>query len=334
MHKRIQMLSFFVAAACVSATANAQSVIATIPIENFAGGGAVDPEAKLAYIPTYAGDNGTVAQITVVNETNQKIERYISLDTDWGTTSAALNYKTGVLWVATQYGGLWAVNPKSGKTVGFVNIQATSVAVNSETNMVYASDFDSNLYAVDGATDTIVADINVQGIENVAVNPVTNTIYAAVEFNPGEVAVIDGKTNQIIAQPTAASGLTFGVAVDPFRNIFYSSDTNQLSSSGTGTVSVYNGKTNTLTTSVTLEGWPALVVEDPVTFTVYASNYPEGTVDIIDGATNTLTGSVAVGSQPQYMTDDPLHKLLYVGCQGPNDANGDPTFVLYVIKTK
>lgn len=333
MRRLFQTTSLFVAVMCLGAAANAQKVIATIPVGGFVGGGAVDPQAKVAYLPTYDG-SGTTAQISVVNEESQKIERYITLDTEWGTVSAALDYKTGLLYVGTQFGGLYAVNPKNGKTVGYVNVQASSVAVNSETNMVYVSDFESNLYAIDGATDNIVADIAVQGIENVAVNPITNTIYAAVSFNPGEVAVVDGATNQIVAQPTAASGLTFGVAVDPIRNIFYSSDTNQLSSSGTGTVSVYNGKTNTLATSVTLEGYPALVVEDPVTFTVYASNYPENTVDIIDGATNTLLGSVPVGSGPQYMTDDPVRKLLYVGCQGPDNAQGDPTFVLYVIKTR
>jgi DNA-binding beta-propeller fold protein YncE len=71
-----------------------------------------------------------------------------------------------------------------------------------------------------------------------------------------------------------------------------------------------------------------------VTYTVYASNYPLNTIDIIDGSKNTVAGSVAVGSGLQYMTDDPINKLLYVGCQGPNNANGYPTFVLYVIKTQ
>jgi DNA-binding beta-propeller fold protein YncE len=336
MRRRIQTVSLFLATACLSAAAHAQTVIATIPITAYAGGGAVDPKAKLAYIPTGTNDANTnpSSQVTIVDEKTQTIAGYITFDSEWQAVSAALNYRTGLLYVGLEGGGLYVVNPKTRETVGYVNVPAACVAVNSETNMVYVSDFDQNLYAIDGATNTIVADVTVQGIENIAVNPRTNTIYAAVDFNPGKVAVVDGRTNQIIAEPTAASGLTFGVAVDPFRNIFYSSDTNQLSSSGTGTVSVYNGKTNTLTTSVTEDGYPALVVEDPVTFTVYASNYPEGTVDIIDGATNTQTGSVTVGADAQYMTDDPVNKLLYVGCQGPNTSEGYPTYLLYVIKTK
>ncbi len=333
MRKPVQLLSFFFAAACLSAAVSAQSVIATIPIENFAGGGAVDPQAKLAYIPT-GTDNGVNAQVTIVNEATQTVSGYITLATNWPATSAALNYKTGLLYVGTEYGGLFVVNPKTGQTVAFVNVNAVSVAVNSATNKVYASDFEQSLYVVDGATNNIDASIPVQGIQNIAVNRFTNRIYAAVEYNPGRLAVIDGSTNQEIADPAAASGLSFGVAVDPFRNIVYSSDTNQLSSSGTGTVSVFSGQTNTLTGSVTLEGYPALVVEDPATFLVYASNPVENTVDLINGSNNSLTGSVAVGSQPQYMTDDPVNKLLYVGCQGPNNPNGYATYLLYVIKTR
>lgn len=215
-----------------------------------------------------------------------------------------------------------------------MNVNAASVAVNSVTNKIYASDFEQNLYVVDGASNMIDTTITIQGIQNIAVNPFTNRIYAAVETNPGEVAVVDGKYNQVIAQPKAASGLSTGVAVDPFRDIIYSADPNLLSQSGAGTVSVYNGKTNTLVASTTLEGTPALVVEDPVTFTVYASSYSNNTVDIIDGSNNKLIDSLVVGLQPQYMTDDPVNKLLYVGCQGPNDANGFPTYVVYVIKTE
>ena len=317
----------------MGAAANAQRVIATLPVGGFVGGGAVDPFAKLAYIPS-GTLNGISAQVTVVNEKNQTIAGYISLATNWPAVSAALNDRTGLLYVGTEYGGLFVVNPKTGATVAFINVNAASVAVNPVNNKIYASDLEQDLYVVDGATNTIETMVNIQGIENIAVNPFTNRIYAAVDFIPGKVAVVDGNSNQVIAEPTAASGLSFGVAVDPFRDIFYSSDTNQQSSSGTGTVSVYNGKTNALTTSVSLEGWPALVVEDPLTFTVYASNYPENTVDIIDGSNNRMTASVAVGSGPQYLTDDPINRLLYVGCQGPNDANGYPTYVLYVIRTK
>jgi YVTN family beta-propeller protein len=330
MHRRIKMLSFLLAATCLSVAANAQRVIATIPIANFAGGGAVDPLAKLAYIPTYTSNDG-VSQVTVVNERTQTIAGYINLSTSSAATSAALNYKTGLLYVGAQNGGLFVVDPKTGATVAFVNVNAVSVAVDSVTNKIYASDFDETLSVVDGASNMIDTTITIPGIlQNIAVNPFTNRIYAVNQNNPGILDVVDGKTNQLIAEPNAASGVSTGVAVDPFRNIIYSADPNFLSTSGTGTVSVFNGRTNTLVASTTLEGTPAAVVEDPLTFTVYASSYSNNTVYVIDGANHALIDSITVGSQPQYLTDDPINKLLYVGCQSPDGT----TFILYVIKTR
>lgn len=334
MRKQIPTWAFLLAAASLGAAANAQRVIAKIPVADFVGGGAVDPVAHRAYIPTGAADNGTVSQVTVVDERNQKIAGYITLPTDWPAVSVALNERTGLLYVGTEFGGLFVVDRRTGETVASINVNAASVAVNSFTNKIYVSDFDQNLFVVDGASNMIDTMIPIQGIENIAVNPYRNRIYAAVDFNPGMVAVVDGRTNQVIAEPKAASGLSFGVAIDPFRDRIFSSDTNQLSNSGTGTVSVYDGRTNKLIASVSVEGYPALVVEDPITSIVYASNTPKNTVDFRnDKLREEKIRSIAVGLQPQYMTDDPINKLLYVGCQGPNDANGFPTYVLYVIKT-
>lgn len=326
--------------ACLSvlfgAAALAQSVVATIPMSGYVGSGAVDPAAHLVYLPT--GYNGTYAQVTIVNEKTNTIAGYINhLNTEWQTTTAALNLKTGLLYVGAEDAGLYIVNPKTGAVLGNVNVDAVSVAVNPLTNMIYVSDFYSTLYVIDGATDNIVASIPINGIQNIAVNPVNNRIYAAVPYNPGKVAVIDGATDQIVAEPTAGSGLTFDVAVDPYRDTFYSADGNQLSSSGAGTASVFNGRTNTLTTAVSLTGLPVTVSDDPFTDTIYVSNYDTNAVDIIGGATNTQIGSIAVGQEPQYLTGDPINKLLYVGCETPGvqGVNGGlATYSVVVVKTR
>lgn len=312
-----------------AAAANAQKVIAILPV-TASGDGAVDLHSQLAYIP--AGDNasGTNAQVAVINEKTSTVAGYINLATTWVATSAALNLKTGLLYVGTENGGLFAVNPKTGATVAYVNVNAASVAVNPVTNIIYASDFESNLYVIDGATNNIVTTIPIEGIQNIAVNPATNRIYAALESYPlGKVAVIDGSSNQIIAQPTAGAGPSFDVAVDPFRNVFYSSDGGFTS---TGTATVYSGKTNTQTTSVSFSGQPAGIVQDPVTDTVYVANYTDNDVEVINGHSNMLSGSFAVGSEPEYMTDDPINKLLYIDCSG-TDENGNPVAELYVVKT-
>lgn len=318
--------SLALACACtlvlVAASSHAQTVIATIPVGGYVGGGAVDPIAKLAYIPT----GGASGQVTVINEKTNTIARTINLATNWQATSAALNPFTGLLYVTAEYGGLFVVDAKSGATVAVVNVNSGSVALNPVTNKVYVSDFGGSLYVIDGETLNIETTISINAIQNVEVNPFTNRIYAGMnDFSPGFVSVIDGATNQVIAQPPAGSGLTSGVAVNPVKNTFYSSEQ-------FGTATVYNGKTNTQVTAIALSGQPAGVAVDPFTDTLFVSEYQSNSVTVINGSTYAVTGNVAVGPQPSYMTDDPFNKLLYVGCQ-TIDANGNFIFTISVIKT-
>lgn len=302
-----------------------QTVIATIPVAGFAGQGAADPITQKVYIPTGAGSDG-IGQVTVIDEKTNTIAGIITVATDWQVVAVAWNPVKNLLYVGAENGGLFIVNPKTHATVGFINVNASSLAFNPATNKIYASDFNSNLYVIDAETGNIETTIAIQGIENIAVNPVTNRIYAAVQdFSPGAVAVVDGSTNQVIAQVPAGSGLTFGVAVDPIRNVFYSAEQ-------FGTMTVYDGRTNTETTAVTIPGQPSGLSFDPITRLAYVSNYAANSVDIVNGATDEITGSVAVGNQPEYSTDDPFHKLLYVGTSSTN-AQGEPVFALSVIKT-
>ena len=222
--------------------------------------------------------------------------------------------------MGTQVGGLFVVNAKTGATVAVVNVNAVSVAMNPVTYKIYASDFNSTLYVIDGATNNIETTMNVNSIDNIAVNPFTNRIYSAIQnFIVGGVAVIDGTTNQVIAQPPAGSGLSFSVAVDPIKNDFYSAEQ-------FGTAIVYNGRTNTQVKAIAISGHPSGLADDPFTHTLYVSNYQTNSVDVINASTYAVTSEVAVGLQPEHMTDDAANELLYVGCQGPPDANGYPTF--------
>jgi DNA-binding beta-propeller fold protein YncE len=322
-------LSLTLACACtfsVTARLNAQSVIATIPAAGFVGGGSVDPIARRAYIPT-GNNNGVSAVVTVIDERTNTVARTINFPTAWAAVSVALNPLNGLLYVGTGSGGLYVANARTGATVGFVNVNAASVALNPVTDKIYVSDFESNIYVIDGNTNHIEADIPINSIlQNIAVNPITNRIYAAIEdFNPGSVYVIDGGSNQIIAQAPAGSGLTFDVAVDPLLDTFYSGDQ-------FGTATAYNGGNNKQVTAISLPNQPAGVAADPLTHTIYVSESTGNGVAVINGSTNTLTETVAVRPQPVYMTDDPVNKLLYVGCQGV-DSNGFPTYSISVVKT-
>jgi DNA-binding beta-propeller fold protein YncE len=313
-------------APCAATAASAQTILATLPVPGFPGQGDVDPIAQKAYIPTGAGSNA-VTQVTVIDEKTNTISNVITVPSDWQAVTATLNAANGLLYIGAESGGLYIVNPKTDAVVGFINVPAASVAINPITNTIYVSDFTSDLYVIDGATDNIVTSLVINGIQNIAVNPVTNRIYAAVEdFSPGYVAVVDGNTNQQIAMVAAGSGLTFGVAVDPVRNLFYSFEQ-------FGTVTVYDGRTNTQITAIPIPGQPSGLAVDPITRTIYVSDSADNTVDVVNGNTNQITGSFAVGSGPEYLTDDPFHKLLYVGNGSGTQVNGVLMFSVSVART-
>ena len=295
-----------------------QTVIATIPIAGYAGQGAVDPETQKVYMPD------AYPEVLVIDEKTNSVTGKIPIKTQWGAVCAALNQTNGLLYIGAMEGGLFVVNSKTHKTVGFINVNAYSVAVNPWTNKVYVSDFGDNLFVIDGETNAIDKIITVNGIEDIALNPFTDRIYAASNDMPGSVAVVDGKNNHILADPAAASDLSFSVAVDPIRNLFYSAEQ-------FGTVTVYDGWTNKQVKSIAIPGQPDGMVFDPFTRDLYVVTYVSNELDIINGETYAITGTIKLNS-PMFMTDDPFHKLLYLSTDG-TDANGNTVGTITVVKT-
>jgi DNA-binding beta-propeller fold protein YncE len=116
------------------------------------------------------------------------------------------------------------------------------------------------------------------------------------------------------------------VAVDPLRNLFYSVEQD-------GTLTVYDGRTNTQVTAVPISGQPGGIAVDPITRDIYVSTYQNNAVDVVSGNTNQVTGSFAVGSGPEYLTDDPFHKLLYVGNGNGAEVDGNVMFTISVART-
>jgi DNA-binding beta-propeller fold protein YncE len=81
------------------------------------------------------------------------------------------------------------------------------------------------------------------GATGVAVDPVTNTIYAAQPFG-GTISVIDGANGTVTATVTVGDGKDEpnSVAVNPITNTIYATDNSH-------TISVIDGATNRVTVS-------------------------------------------------------------------------------------
>jgi YVTN family beta-propeller protein len=83
-----------------------------------------------------------------------------------------------------------------------------------------------------------------------------------------------------------------------------------VANSGSGTVSVINGATNSATT-VTVGTQPCAVGVNTTTNKIYVANYSSGTVSVINGATNGVT-PVALGDSPRAIDVNPTTNKIYV----------------------
>jgi YVTN family beta-propeller protein len=222
-----------------------------------------------------------------------------------------------------------------------------SVAVNSVTNKIYVADWCGTdpsctsggaVTVIDGATDNTLS-VHVGYYPNgVAVNPVTNRIYVANQYgndptgsSPGTVSVIDGASNTVIATVTTGSR-PYSVAVNSVTNQIYVPNNcgNDVSCrTKSGTLTVIDGVSNTVTATVTVGSGPVQAVVNSITNKIYVPNpcgndptcttpYSGGTVTIIDGATNSPT-SVNVGIYPHALDVNSATNKIYVANQCGDD---------------
>jgi YVTN family beta-propeller protein len=163
--------------------------------------------------------------------------------------------------------------------------------------------------------DTVLTTVTV-GPEptGIAANPATNKIYVAIDAT-GEVAVINGKTQQVTARLIVGRN-AIAIAVNPFTNRIYASGCD----SAACNIWVIDGKTDTLLTNIPINsgdflGIQALAV-NPVTDRVYASDADNQQLIVIDGKTNTIVTQVFVPIQPAGIGVNPRTNRIYVGNGG------------------
>jgi YVTN family beta-propeller protein len=224
-----------------------------------------------------------------------------------------------------------------------------SAAVNSVTNKIYVADWCGNdpnctsggtVTVIDGATDNTLS-VNVgYSPYGVAVNSLTNKIYVAnwCGNDPscasgGTLSVIDGVSNTVIATVTTGSR-PYSVAVNSGTNQIYVPNNcghDVSCQTHSGTVTVIDGVSNTVTATVTVGSGPDQAVVNPATNKIYVPNtcgtdptctypYSGGTVTVIDGVTNNPT-TVNVGIHPDALDVNSVTNKIYVANQCGDDPN-------------
>ncbi len=109
-----------------------------------------------------------------------------------------------------------------------------------------------------------------------------------------------------------------GVAINPVTNRIYV--VNECTSSNDcskGTVTVIDGATNNLLTTVAVGTFPTAVAVNSVTNQIYVVNQSGNTVTVIDGVTNNTT-PVAVGNLPRAVAVNSVTNQIYVANEDDN----------------
>jgi YVTN family beta-propeller protein len=165
----------------------------------------------------------------------------------------SVNEKTNRIYV-NSYNNVTAtvIDGKTDKVIKAIplNFEPTLLDLNSNTNRIYEPNYstmlpngtinyDGNIQVINGANDQIISTIPADGgVEALAVNKITNRIYAT-SFNDGTLLVVDGKTNKVVDDIAITPNYsTYGVVSSKRTNEIY------VVSEYNSTLSVVDGKTD------------------------------------------------------------------------------------------
>jgi YVTN family beta-propeller protein len=150
-----------------------------------------------------------------------------------------------------------------------------------------------------------------------AVNLATNRVYVAnsAGSNAGSVTVINGATDSFVNFADPLANGPEAVAVNSLTNKIYVANENSAN------VTVIDGSTDTVKTTVTVGTTPVALAVNPLTNMIYVANKASGTVSVISGSTDTLAATVTVGSGPSAVALNPVTNLIYVANSGSTGTN-------------
>ena len=288
----------------------------TVPTASYPWSVAVNPASNKIYVSNQSSNSVTVIDgVTLTTDT--------TLGAGTEPYAIAVNPVTNKIYVANQGGEVMVVidgatNGTSTYTTG-PGLTQGSIAVNPVTNKIYLADFFNNkVTVIDGATNGTFFIAAGTEPSAVAVNPTTNRVYVTNYFS-ANVTVIDGSTYSVIATvPVGASPIS--IAVNPVTNLIYVANVG--TNPGTGTISVIDGRNNTVVT--TLPAWnPAFVAVNPVSNTIYVANWSGNDLTVINGATNTVTATLFLGATPNGIAVNPVTNTIYV----PNSTSNTITVI-------
>ena len=233
------------------------------------------------------------------------------------------NADTMTVYTANSWGGGCTAIIGGSRAVVDINlgIGPNSVVVNLTTNRVYALDWSGNVAVIDGATNTHLTtiDLDTDGTEYIAVNPLTNWIYVGGE-DDNRLWPIDGDTNTP-ADPIELGDCVNSIDFDPVTNRIYVAD------DGEGSVYIVDGDPASATFHTVL-GKVGICNDCAVTMAVvngdlgevYACDPDIDALVVISMEQQQITDSISLLGGPLIPAADSTRGQCWVSHTGPNGA--------------
>jgi hypothetical protein len=330
------VLALLPAAAWAVGPAAAPSAITTIAMPAQPREEAVDADTDTAYVlclPSGAPDSVAVISLatdTITGTVTLPAKPLYAIDVD---PAADLVYVLGGEPGDQSISVIDGTTDTVTQTIAVPStVRDDEFALDPSRDLLYVQQV-TGVTVIDAATGTVTATITHPGLYGdpfgIAVNPVTDTIYAAYGGSDPELSVIDGATDTVT---DAISDVNSGqdIAVNPAANTFYTANG--------GSVSAYDGATNALigTAELAGDGTQSIAVNSD-TGTVFASvDIGTENISLVDGDAKGVMGTIPLffgflavdPATDTLLADNPTtHQVDVIPLQSPVITSGDTATV-------
>lgn len=254
-----------------------------------------DPSTNDVYVSDWSGGNaGAVSLVSVPLDVV-----LASIPVGDGPFQPALDPANGYLYVSNYGSDNVSVIAGANRTLIDsipVGSQPEPAAVDPLTGQVFIANSGAGTVSViDGSTDRVSQILEVGGM------PTTPT------FDPsnGDMYLPTGGAVDVIAPSSAKVVASIPVGGNPA--VLYDPVNNQLyvANFGSASVSIIDGATDRVTSTLAVGMFPTVPVLDPVTGEVYVVNDGSSNVSVISGLTDTIVATIPVGLGPESPAYDP-----------------------------
>ncbi len=149
-----------------------------------------------------------------------------------------------------------------------------------------------------------------------------SSYYSSTGCAPSTLSVIDGNTDQEIANITGGTFSPSGLAYDPVNGLVYVADSQCGEPANCGNVSLVDTYSNTVQQQVALGMPPQELAFDTANDYLYAAGVQSPGISIVDTKSNTALAPISLDAVPSGITYDPLNGYLVVSVLSSDNKSG------------